>query len=63
MSTVETPPTDYPSEILGYAEPWIASPGDSVAFKVRQKSRPCYHRGLVDADLRNFTALSKASSQ
>ncbi|OQU97973.1 hypothetical protein CLAIMM_03821 [Cladophialophora immunda] len=34
MSTIDTPPKDYPSEITGYAEPWIASPGDDVAIKV-----------------------------
>lgn len=25
----------YPPEIIGYAEPWIVAPGDSVAIKVR----------------------------
>ncbi|KIW78493.1 hypothetical protein Z517_08330 [Fonsecaea pedrosoi CBS 271.37] len=34
MSTIDTPPKDYPSEITGYADPWIASPGDEVAIKV-----------------------------
>ena len=34
MSTIGTPPDGYPPEILGYAEPWIATPGDDVAIKV-----------------------------
>ncbi len=34
MATVDTPPPDYPPEITGYAEPWIASPGETVAIKV-----------------------------
>jgi hypothetical protein len=34
MATIDTPPADYPPEITGYAEPWIASPGDKVAIKV-----------------------------
>jgi hypothetical protein len=28
------PPADYPPEITGYAEPWIVSPGSTVAIKV-----------------------------
>jgi hypothetical protein len=34
MATIDTPPPDYPLEITGYAEPWIASPGETVAIKV-----------------------------
>ncbi len=34
MSTLDTPPAGYPAEITGYAEPWIVSPGDTVAIKV-----------------------------
>ncbi|KAK5263775.1 hypothetical protein LTR99_010880 [Exophiala xenobiotica] len=34
MATIDTPPPDYPPEITGYAEPWIASPGETVAIKV-----------------------------
>ncbi|KAG8158514.1 hypothetical protein KVR01_011636 [Diaporthe batatas] len=30
---------DYPAEILGYAEPWIVAPGDSVRIKHQRKSR------------------------
>ncbi|KAM0554870.1 hypothetical protein ACHAPJ_006605 [Fusarium lateritium] len=33
-STVTLPPPNYPPEITGYVEPWIASPGDKVAVKV-----------------------------
>jgi hypothetical protein len=34
MSTVEPVPKDYPAEITGYAQPWIANPGDNVDIKV-----------------------------
>ena len=34
MSTVVPVPKDYPKEIIGYAEPWIVSPGDNVDIKV-----------------------------
>jgi hypothetical protein len=34
MATIDTPPPDYPPEITGYAEPWIASPSETVAIKV-----------------------------
>lgn len=34
MATVETVPDGYPPEIIGYAEPWIVSPGDKVDIKV-----------------------------
>lgn len=34
MATIDTPPKDYPPEIIGYIEPWIANPGDTVAVKV-----------------------------
>lgn len=33
-STVCAVPDGYPSEIIGYAEPWIVGPGDEVAIKV-----------------------------
>lgn len=34
MTTIAHPPKDYPSEITGYVEPWIATPGDTVDVKV-----------------------------
>lgn len=34
MATICEVPKDYPSEIIGYAEPWVVSPGDTVALKV-----------------------------
>ncbi|KIX03718.1 uncharacterized protein Z518_07271 [Rhinocladiella mackenziei CBS 650.93] len=34
MATICEPPSDYPAEIIGYAEPWIVSPGDTVAIKI-----------------------------
>jgi len=35
MATIDTPPADYPPEIIGYVEPWIVSPGETVAVKVQ----------------------------
>lgn len=34
MSTIVPTPAGYPAEIIGYAEPWIASPGENVDIKV-----------------------------
>jgi hypothetical protein len=34
MSTIDVAPAGYPAEIIGYAEPWIVSPGDTVDIKV-----------------------------
>ena len=34
-STICSVPENYPDEIIGYAVPWIASPGDEVEIKVR----------------------------
>lgn len=34
MATVATPRSNYPAEIIGYAQPWIVSPGDTVDIKV-----------------------------
>ncbi|KAH8805087.1 hypothetical protein F5884DRAFT_708286 [Xylogone sp. PMI_703] len=34
MSTSDMPPEGYPAEIIGYVEPWIASPGDTIDVKV-----------------------------
>ncbi|EXJ83492.1 hypothetical protein A1O1_07115 [Capronia coronata CBS 617.96] len=34
MATIDTPPADYPPEITGYADPWIASPGETISIKV-----------------------------
>ena len=35
MAPLDFKEGDYPPEIIGYAEPWIVGPGDSVAIKVR----------------------------
>lgn len=34
MATIVPIPADYPDEIVGYVEPWIASPGEEIAVKV-----------------------------
>ncbi|KAI1620702.1 hypothetical protein EDD37DRAFT_165541 [Exophiala viscosa] len=44
MTTIDTPPADYPAEITGYAEPWIASPGDTVAIKISCTEPEYKHR-------------------
>lgn len=31
--------SEYPPEIIGYAEPWIVAPGDRVEIKVRTKEK------------------------
>lgn len=36
MATAEIEKGENSAEIIGYAEPWIVAPGDSVAIKVRQ---------------------------
>ncbi len=33
-STICAIPEGYPAEIIGYADPWIVSPGDEVEIKV-----------------------------
>jgi hypothetical protein len=35
MDTIEVVPENYPAEITGYAQPWLALPGDTVDIKVR----------------------------
>lgn len=35
MAATDVEGGGYPPEIIGYAEPWIVAPGDSVAIKVR----------------------------
>jgi hypothetical protein len=35
----------YPSEIIGYAEPWIVAPGESVAIKVSTSTQT--HEALI----------------
>jgi hypothetical protein len=35
MDTIEVVPEGYPAEITGYAQPWLALPGDTVDIKVR----------------------------
>jgi hypothetical protein len=37
-STVCAVPEGYPAEIIGYADPWIVSPGDSVDIKVNKEN-------------------------
>lgn len=37
VSTIRPVPDDYPPEIIGYADPWIVSPGDDVEVKVRTR--------------------------
>lgn len=39
ITATEKPP-GYPAEILGYVEPWIASPGGTVDVKVSLSSYP-----------------------
>lgn len=37
MATLDTtPPDDYRTEIIGYVEPWIASPGSTIDVKVSE---------------------------
>jgi hypothetical protein len=36
MATISSIPAGHPAEIIGYAEPWIASPNETVAIKVRE---------------------------
>jgi hypothetical protein len=42
--TISTPPQDYPPEITGYADPWIATPGDEVAIKISCTEPEYSHR-------------------
>jgi hypothetical protein len=51
MATIDEPPPDYPAEIIGYVDPWIASPGDTVAVKVFS-TEPQYEYGLVSLSRR-----------
>ncbi|KAK5043613.1 hypothetical protein LTR84_011373 [Exophiala bonariae] len=44
MGTVENVPDDYPEEITGYADPWIAKPGDTIAIKVSCTEPEYKHR-------------------
>lgn len=50
MTTIDVPPSDYPPEITGYAEPWIASPGDTVEIKVGNYSRLRYHLNIANVN-------------
>ena len=34
MATIERVPKDYPAEITGYAEPWLAYPNNVLDIKV-----------------------------
>jgi hypothetical protein len=42
MGTVEETPQDYGSEIIGYTEPWITDPGQTIAVKVSQACRSSF---------------------
>ncbi|KAL7756837.1 hypothetical protein ACKLNR_013830 [Fusarium oxysporum f. sp. zingiberi] len=42
-TTVTLPPPGYPSEITGYVEPWIASPGDQIAVKVSSTEKDLHY--------------------
>ncbi|KAJ2971444.1 hypothetical protein NQ176_g7681 [Zarea fungicola] len=44
MSTVYPVPENYPSEIIGYAQPWIVDPGDSIDIKVSSTEPEIKHR-------------------
>ncbi|KAF7197836.1 N,N-dimethylformamidase beta subunit [Pseudocercospora fuligena] len=46
MSTIYPVPGGYPKEITGYAEPWIASPGEQVGIKV-SCTEPQYRHRVV----------------
>lgn len=39
MAAIVQIPADYPDEIVGYVEPWIASPGEEIAVKVGVSSQ------------------------
>ncbi|EXJ64203.1 hypothetical protein A1O7_00539 [Cladophialophora yegresii CBS 114405] len=44
IDTIEPPPQDYPPEITGYADPWIATPGEEVAIKISCTEPEYSHR-------------------
>ncbi|KAK4942368.1 hypothetical protein LTR10_017815 [Elasticomyces elasticus] len=46
MSTVRPVPADYPHEIVGYAQPWIVNPGDSINVKI-SCTEPAYTYRVV----------------
>lgn len=61
MAEINLFPSDYPSEIIGYVEPWIASPGDRVDVKVGSPNNcgvyyqcPCVYLLLIDVALSSF---------
>lgn len=61
-SKVET--EDYTAEIIGYAEPWIVAPGDSVAIKVSTKARLIYSAGMTVAqDTLNLTHVYRCHAR
>jgi hypothetical protein len=43
MGTVEETSQDYGSEIIGYTEPWITDPGQTIAVKVSQACRSSFN--------------------
>jgi hypothetical protein len=34
MAAADNGKESYPPEVIGYAEPWVVAPGESVAIKV-----------------------------
>ncbi|ETI28136.1 hypothetical protein G647_00585 [Cladophialophora carrionii CBS 160.54] len=44
IDTIDIPPQGYPPEITGYADPWIANPGEEVAIKVSCTEPEYSHR-------------------
>lgn len=39
MAIFESPPAGNPPEIIGYVDPWIASPGNTIDVKVKNQKR------------------------
>jgi len=49
MSAVRVGEEGYPPEIIGYAQPWIVAPGDSVAIKVSTLALSILGRSYADS--------------
>ncbi|KAF7562665.1 hypothetical protein G7046_g1496 [Stylonectria norvegica] len=73
-STICAVPDGYPAEIIGYADPWIASPGDQVSIKVSSTASKYSHRtvrliqGLdvphaPEVRMEDITEINSGSSQ
>lgn len=57
MTMFESPPASSPPEIIGYVDPWIASPGSTIDVKVtHQKNNhmPCFEISLLSFVLPNY---------